>query len=60
MKKSYHEIIKILGVIACSMLVVAAILYRRGNKTNAELALGIGASIGGIALMMYSVRSSAD
>jgi hypothetical protein len=56
MKKTYQEIIKILGVVAFSMFLVAVILYLNGKKTNAEIALGVSASISGIALIMYSLR----
>ncbi|MGC1396731.1 MAG: hypothetical protein WA828_20920 [Coleofasciculaceae cyanobacterium] len=41
MRKIYLTIIKILGVVALSMLVVAGILYLGGNHTNAGIAMGI-------------------
>lgn len=56
MNKTYQEIIKILGVVAFSMLLVAVLLHLNGKKTNAEIALGACASISGIALIMYSLR----
>ena len=56
MKKAYQEIIKILGVVALSMLLVAVTLYLSGKRINADIALGISASILGVALMMYSLR----
>jgi hypothetical protein len=59
MKKTYQEIIKILGVVAFSMFLVAVILYLNGKKMNAEIALGVSASIAGIGLILYSLRSSA-
>ncbi len=56
MNQTYQEIIKVLGVVAFSMLLVAVFLYLSGNRINADIALGISASILGIALMMYSLR----
>lgn len=56
MNKTYQEIIKILGIVAFSMLMVAVILYFNGKRTNAEIALGACVSISGIALIMYSLR----
>jgi hypothetical protein len=56
MSKIYQAIIKVFGVIALLMFLVAAILYLRGDKTSAEIALGIGISISGITLIMYSFR----
>ncbi|HEY9674333.1 MAG TPA: hypothetical protein V6D11_23030 [Waterburya sp.] len=59
MNKTYEEIIKALGVVSLSMLLVAAFLYLSGKRTNAEIALGICSGVGGVALMMYSLRKSA-
>jgi hypothetical protein len=56
MRKIYLTIIKALGVVAVSMLVVAGILYLGGNQTNAGIAMGICLSVSGIVLMMYSFR----
>jgi hypothetical protein len=56
MSRPYQAIIKALGVISVAMLLVAAILYLNRNRTNAEIALGVSASIAGIAIMMYSLR----
>ena len=56
MNKTYQAIIKALGVVALSMLIVAAILYLNGNRTNAEIALGVCASVAGVALIMHSLR----
>lgn len=56
MRKIYLTIIKALGVVALSMLVVAGILYLGGNHTNAGIAMGICLSMSGIVLMMYSFR----
>jgi hypothetical protein len=56
MSTIYQTIIKVLGVIAVSLLVVAAILFVKGNQINAEIAFGIGISVLGITLMMYSLR----
>jgi len=56
MSKIYLTIIKALGVVALSMLVVSGILYLGGNHTNAGIAMGICLSVSGIVLMMYSFR----
>lgn len=56
MSKIYLTIIKSLGVVALSMLVVAGILYLGGNHTNAGIAMGICLSVSGIVMMMYSLR----
>ena len=56
MNKTYQAIIKALGVVALSMLIVAAILYLNGNRTNAEIVLGVCASVAGVALLMHSLR----
>ena len=56
MRKIYLTIIKALGVVALSMLVVAGILYLGGNHINAGIAMGICLSVSGIVLMMYSFR----
>jgi predicted Kef-type K+ transport protein len=56
MRKIYLTIIKALGVVALSMLVVSGILYVGGNHTNAGIAMGICLSVSGVVLMMYSLR----
>ncbi|HEY9710523.1 MAG TPA: hypothetical protein V6D48_20105 [Oculatellaceae cyanobacterium] len=56
MNNTYQEIIKVLGVVALSMLLVAVSQYLSGKRINGDIALGISASILGIALMMYSLR----
>lgn len=56
MNNTYQEIIKVLGVVALSMLLVAVSQYLSGKRINGDTALGISASILGIALMMYSLR----
>jgi hypothetical protein len=56
MNKTYQAIIKALGVVALSMLIVAVILYVNGNRTNAEIAFGVFAIVGGVALIMHSLR----
>lgn len=59
MRKTYQEIVKILGVAAFSLFLVAVILYLNGKRTNAEIALGVSASMAGIGLIFYSLRKSA-
>ncbi len=56
MNKAYQEVIKVLGVVAFSMLLVAVSLYLSNRKVNADIALGISASVFGTALMMHSLR----
>ncbi|GAB4182834.1 MAG: hypothetical protein Fur006_19130 [Coleofasciculaceae cyanobacterium] len=56
MNKTYQAIIKALGVVALSMLIVAVILYVNDNRTNAEIAFGVFAIVGGVALIMHSLR----
>ncbi len=56
MNKAYQEVIKVLGVVAFSMLLVAVSLYLSNRKVNADIALEISASVFGTALMMHSLR----
>jgi hypothetical protein len=51
-------LLKALGMIALGILLVAVILYLSGNRTNAQMALGVGITMSGIALIMYSLRPS--
>jgi hypothetical protein len=56
MSKTYQFIIKVLGGIACLLLLVALILYIKDDQGKAEIAVGIGAIVAGVAVMMYSLR----
>ncbi|HEY9823329.1 MAG TPA: hypothetical protein V6D35_21545 [Candidatus Sericytochromatia bacterium] len=58
MSKNYQMLLKTLGMIALGILLVAVILYLSGNRTNAQMALGVGITMSGIALIMYSLRPS--
>jgi hypothetical protein len=56
MSKNYQTLLKTLGIVALAALLVAATLQLSGNKTNAKIALGVSASVSGIALLMYGLR----
>lgn len=56
MSKNYQMLLKVLGMTALAALLVAAVMYFNGNRTNARIALGFGMSVSGIALILYSLR----
>lgn len=56
MSKNYQRLLKILGITALVALLVAAVMYFNGSRTNARIALGFGMSVSGIALILYSLR----
>ncbi|HEY9603054.1 MAG TPA: hypothetical protein V6C85_15680 [Allocoleopsis sp.] len=56
MSKNYQRLLKLLGITALVALLVAAVMYFNGHRTNARIALGFCMSVSGIALILYSLR----